>query len=193
MLDERFLTWWHEPWRHARRHVALPAALHGALALRDGYPLWCELHALPAALPARCEPAWATVAAGDPQRLHGAAALYGGLLAARERASMAALEAADRRWCASLAAVQPLRAVTVSTEDTALAPRGLAELAGLLDEQFAGLWPRLRLQLAAELDAQVAHLRAAAASAPLAEHAAARARRCWNLCLARIDGAGTGR
>lgn len=190
MLGEAFLTWWHEPWRYGPRPAALAACIDDPLALRDAYPAWCRLSDMPAALPAVCEPEWQFVAFESTVRLRAASRLFAGLLSMRHAPGtpIAELTREERKWCASIASLQPLRGRGWAA-GAGVEVDGLAELAALLDEQFAGLWPRLRWLFDSATVEAVARTRAQAGAA-LAPAAAQRARRCWRLCFDRIDQGG---
>jgi hypothetical protein len=179
-LDDAFVDWWHTPWRLPYAPAAWPGGVApaGELARRHGYRLWCDAAGLPAALPATFDPQWQSLARCDGAGLETAAALYAGLLAARvrDRAALARLPVAQRRWCMSVALTQPLTALLPDPVDTA-APRGLAELAAALAGGFPGLWPRLRLLLPPAATAGIA------AAGPLP--VGARPARCWRLCAER--------
>jgi hypothetical protein len=179
-LSDVFLDWWFAPWALGGE---TPAFAHGAgsLARRHGYRLWCQDAGIPADLPPTFDCGWQVAAQTDAQLLRRAASLYAAMLAVRlsRQAALVALPPAERRWCMGIAATQPLQALTAPRPATPLDAWGLAELAAALDEGFAGIWPRLRIVLAAgdpDLD-RTGHLCAPAATA--------RRLRCWRLCLDR--------
>jgi hypothetical protein len=194
MLPHFFFDWWFAPWGYAVNapgHLPLAADLLGQ---RDGYRLWCEQARVTADLPETFDAGWQVVLGANDSELIATARLFAGLLAAREhnQSALAELPFADRKWCVSVAATQPLR----SCEDVAYAAgdsievRGMFELARRLEHGFSGLWSRLRLILSPALAARVDSLLLDAA--PAAESAgtsSTRAQRCWTLCRARVSSA----
>jgi hypothetical protein len=190
MKPDEFLSWWFAPWTWAAAHAEGLQHAEDTLARRDGYRLWCARNRLPAALPSRADTAWTAVATGDAEALSGTARLFGGLLAARrqDRALLERLPPDDRRWCMSIASIQPLAqsgTAKYAARDT-LETRGMVELCRQLERDFPGLWPRLRLLLAPASGDRVAALLKRTAKEPsLPPHAAARMLRCWQLCSKR--------
>ena len=186
-LPGDFIDWWFAPW-HAAPERAPHAAMEGTLSLRDGYRLWCDQLDLAPGLPAAFDAAWVEASGTDPAALGTSARLYGGLLAARtcDAAALATLPAADRAWCLSTAATQPLacygRDLYVASDSLEL--RGLCELACHLEAAFPGLWPRLRCGRDPAGMARIGQLLAAMPQ-PLGDTTAARIRRCWLLCRTR--------
>lgn len=190
MLSDAFFKWWFEPWTYARESSAHLPMAGDELARRDGYRLWCKEANVQPDFPPQFDPAWSAVATMDSEELTGAARLFAGLIAVRafDQAVLHALSMDDRRWCASIAATQPLsgvRAVCGAATD-AVEIRGLAELAARLEREFPGMWSRLRLLLpdasgkrVDELLANHRHLGEVTASAM------ARALRCWRFCCTR--------
>jgi hypothetical protein len=187
MLPHFFFEWWFAPWDYAGDapgRLPLPA---DRLAQRDGYRLWCEQARVPADLPAEFDPAWQVAATGDGNELIATARLFAGLLAAREhdQQALGALAFADRKWCISIAATQPLRSageLPYAAED-GIELRGLVELARRLEQGFPGMWPRLRLMLPPAPASRTEALLEAVLPAP--ETSAVRAQRCWTLCRNR--------
>lgn len=179
MLADGFLDWWFAPWHLDGVPPPFPPDA-SPLARRHGYRAWCEAIGVPADLPPVWDAGWQAAAVSDAALLRRAASLYAALLAARrnEPARLAALPLAERRWCMGIANTQPLQ--PLAEPAASLQAWGLAELAGALEQGFAGLWPRLRLLLRIEASD------VPGAAAP----AGTRQLRCWRLCLdraARID------
>lgn len=185
MLPHAFVDWWFAPWSYAHRVDAhLPLAAD-RLGQRDGYRLWCDRTGIAADLPGNFDPAWSDAVCTDGSQLKATARLFAGLMAARdhEQPVLDALPFAERKWCISIAATQPLlrcRQARYSTAD-AIEVRGLVELARRLKNGFPGLWPRLRLMLPAGEAAQVDRLLDTAV-ATASDTSAVRAQRCWRLC-----------
>lgn len=193
MLSAAFLDWWFAPWSYASsRHASHEADLVGR---RDAYRLWCASAGVRPALPAAFDAEWQAAALDDGSALASGAKLFGGLLAARrqQREALAQLSVADRKWCMSVASVQPLTeyAGEPYAPDEALDARGLTELSCRLEQAFPGMWSRLRLLLPQELDGRVAVLmeqRRPAHNGHAAQDAASqRVLRCWRLCWRRAD------
>lgn len=188
--DVTFLNWWFAPWAYARSAVA-DALPQDTLALRDCYRWWCAQAACAPDLPVSGEPIWHQLSQWSGQQLQAAAALYAGLLAAREHdmVVMASLPPADRKWCAAVASTQPLapcmRAPYDRTDGAVI--RGLAELACFLNHVFPGLWPRLRWSLSGEVAGQIDRLCATptALAQPVLPLEDRRVARCWLMCGAR--------
>jgi hypothetical protein len=190
MLTDTFFDWWFAPWAYAAHPLSsLPAT--DCLGQRDAYRLWCEEARLRPDLPERCDPAWSIAALHDAGVLLSAARLFAGLVAARQydRTVLDALKLDERKWCASISAIQPLQ----SFHDMRVASsrkietRGLVELAARLERGFPGMWPRLRLLLAADMAGEVDGLLRSTIGA--GDHGSAsdrRAQRCWRLCLERV-------
>lgn len=189
MLSEAFIDWWFAPWAYAGGSSPLPASQTDVLGQRDAYRIWCAAVDVPACIPDRFDAGWQSVAPGDRRLLETAGRLFGGLIAARrhDRALLAQLPPDDRRWCMSIASVQPLAGIVgAGNEDDALDVRGLAELAVRLERDFPGIWPRLRLVLPLPLRERVRALADAGAGETItAEPTARRALRCWQLCEQR--------
>jgi hypothetical protein len=190
MLPAAFLDWWFAPWSYAAaasRHASYDAALIGR---RDAYRLWCAGAGVRPALPAAFDAGWQAAALDDGSALASSAKLFGGLLAARrqQREALSQLALADRKWCLSIASVQPLAeygAVPYAPDD-ALEVRGLAELSCRLEQGFPGMWSRLRLLLPRELHDRVAALLPQERDArDVPDPASQRALRCWRLCRQR--------
>lgn len=186
-LSDDFIDWWFAPWR-AAADPPPHAAMAGTLSLRDGYQAWCAQLDLPPGLPRDLDAAWAQASGTDPAALGAAARLYGGLLAARNQdaPALATLPAAERTWCLSTAATQPLACYgrDLYLAGDTLALRGLCELACHLEAAFPGLWPRLRCGIDAASAARIDELLSAMPQ-PLGGATASRVRRCWLLCRAR--------
>jgi len=175
-----FIDWWFAPWRGGG--PALFDACQGELARRDAYRDWCCQAGLAPDLPRQADWRWQAAAALEPDLLLRAAALFGGLLAARAQhhAELAQLAPDARRWCLAVALTQPLAQWLPDTAQ-ALAParRGLAEFALRAEQAVPGLWPRLALGLAPELAPGLAQSGRPAGAHRLSE----RDRRCWMLCV----------
>jgi hypothetical protein len=190
MLPQPFFNWWFAPWTYASNvRVRLPFASDW-LGQRDGYRMWCEQTKVAADLPERFDPAWHVAMADGGAELIAIARLFAGLIAAREhnQAVLGQLAFADRKWCVSIAATQPLRGcreLPYGPED-AIEVRGLLELARRLEPAFPGLWSRLRLMLPAAICDRVEELLEPALAAENAEVSAVRAQRCWTLCRGRL-------
>ena len=179
MLSDAFLEWWFAP----------PGMPPGAdpLARRDRYPWWCAEAGVRPELPPAFDPDWQVAAVDAGAELRQAAALFGGIVAARaqDHVQLARLALAERRWCMSIAMTQPLKdcfGLRFAPDDPAEL-RGLAELARRLEHGFPGLWTRWRLLLPAPLAGRVDGLLQGAA-APAAG-SDARVQRCWQMCRAR--------
>lgn len=195
-LTDAFLDWWFSPWLYAGS--AEPPHMADRLACRDGYRLWCGAAAIRPDLPGHFDPAWQALAAADSGTLLEAARLFAGLLLARRQqlGALAALEPLQRAWCLRVASVQPLGGDDSLPFDAAdpLEIRGLAVLSRYVDAAFPGLWARVHLALPAEPSQRLSRLFRAAGSAdpllpaharPIAVSGAARALRCWELCMQR--------
>lgn len=189
MLPEFFIDWWYAPWTYATAKPGGLLADADQVGQRDGYHLWCAQAGVVADFPVRLETAWHVAATTQGTDLIAAAALFAGLVAAREhdRLALAQLSLSDRRWCMGIAMSQPLTAQAKFAPATAIEIRGLLELACRLEREFPGMWSRLRLVLpptpAAAVDAMlksiVTEIDAGAAEAR-------RARRCWTHCHDRV-------
>lgn len=194
MLSSSMVEWWFEPWVYAPNTAAVFGFESDRFGLRDGYRFWCGSNAVVERIPERFDPAWSVAACSTLAELAGAARLFGGLIAAREQdlRLLRLLSQADRKWCLGIAATQPLRAsreVQYAPDDD-VQVRGLVELARRLEKGFPGMWSRLRLLLPAEQAARVdVLLPAALAGKDDLEPAAARAQRCWQMCLNRVHAA----
>ncbi|CDG82327.1 hrpD-like protein [Janthinobacterium agaricidamnosum NBRC 102515 = DSM 9628] len=195
-LGADFIDWWFAPWPPAPASDAEQAeqGAPGLPALRDRYRWWCQQAGCPADLPASFDPAWQPLCGADGAVLQATARLYAGLIAAREHdaALLAMLPPDDRKWCASLAATQPLphcgRAVYEAGDSADV--RGLAELAQHLRHGFPGLWPRLQCLLPAPLAGRVqALLELMAPHDELTPRQSGRVQRCWFMCAARAAAA----
>lgn len=185
MLPHAFVDWWFAPWAYAHRaHAQLPLAAD-RLGQRDGYRLWCDRTGIAADLPGNFDPAWSDAVCTDGPQLMATARLFAGLMAAREheQAVLDALPFAERKWCISIAATQPLLRCRQARYGTAesIEVRGLVELARRLKNGFPGLWPRLRLMLPSGEAEQVDRLLDTAV-ATTSDTSAVRAQRCWRLC-----------
>lgn len=187
-LPQAFLDWWFAPWDYAGRVVSgLPLA-RDILARRDGYRLWCERERVTPDFPARFEPSWHIACSKEREKLLQSARLFAGLFAAREHdhALLDQLSLADRKWCAGIASLQPLRSARTTESNTQIAVRGLAELATRLECDFPGMWSRLRLLLpdepAREVDAIIAPGKKSEQESTAALR---RVQRCWQMCHAR--------
>lgn len=190
MFSDAFYEWWFAPWKYARPGAqSLP--LHAnELARRDGYQAWCQLNEVASDLSADCDREWEIARTADGDELLATARLFGGLFAARENDTqlLVALPFADRKWCMSVAALQPLswlHDVSASHAES-IEMHGLRELAVHLEHGFPGLWSRLRLLLPAELaDKLVGHAPGKWRRGKAAGSAAPRLQRCWRMCRDR--------
>lgn len=185
MLPHAFVDWWFAPWSYADGgDAALPLAAD-QLGQRDGYRLWCDQSGIAADFPGSFDPAWSAAVCADRTELMATARLFAGLMAAREHEHpvLDALPFAERKWCMSIAATQPLVRCRQAQygKDESIEVRGLVELARRLTNGFPGLWPRLRLMLPAGEAAQVDRLLGTAV-ATASDASAVRAQRCWRLC-----------
>jgi len=181
VLTQDFLDWWFSPWRYAVGRLDLPGVC--ALSARDGYRASCDALGIPADLPARFDSGWAIAQETSGARLKETARRYAGLLAARQhdRQALKSLSETDWKWCARIAATQPLSGVL--PQDVArhvpLEVRGMAELAVRLERHFPGVWPRLALLLnpqeAKVIESLVRVVDTVVSNDP-------RAQRCWRLC-----------
>lgn len=190
MAPEEFLSWWFAPWRWAGAAAEEVPYARDEIARRDGYRSWCARNEVPAALPADADHAWMALAATEGPALLATARLFGGLLAARgqDRALLSQLAAPERRWCMSIASLQPLApssAARYAARD-GLEVRGMIEACRYVERDFPGIWPRLRLLLEPALGDRVSVLlkRTAREAAP-PPHAKERVLRCWQLCRRR--------
>jgi len=188
MLSDDFVDWWFRPWQYAAEQPARWRAATSEFARRDGYRLWCADAGIAADLPAVFDPGWQQAAAGGAPQLLAQAALFAGLTAARahDLARLNSLSLADRKWCVSVAATQPLHTLRPEafSEGDTLAVCGLVELARRLEPAFPGLWPRLQLMLPAALGGRIEQLLGDAGE--LTESSPLRAQRCWKICCERI-------
>jgi hypothetical protein len=193
MLPAAFLDWWFAPWGYAASasgHASHDADLVGR---RDAYRLWCAGAGVRPALPADFDAGWQAAALDDGATLASSAKLFGGLLAARQqqRQALAQLAPADRKWCMSIASVQPLAQYAAGpyAPGEALEVRGLTELSCRLEHRFPGMWSRLRLLLPRQLDDRVTTLLERERDADDwhdgPDPSSQRALRCWRLCLQR--------
>lgn len=190
MLSDAFLDWWFAPWNYASSsHASQHADLIGR---RDAYRLWCAGAGVASALPLTFDATWQAAALEDGSVLASSAKLFGGLLAARQQQqeALAQLAVADRKWCMSIASVQPLPRTPAApyAPGEALEVRGLTELSCRLEAAFPGMWSRLRLLLPREFaDRVTALLEQGNDAHDLADNASPRALRCWRLCQRRAD------
>jgi hypothetical protein len=194
MLPDYFFDWWFAPWAYALEAAGQPPLSEDWLGQRDGYRLWCAQAHVAADLPASLDPGWHVVAGDTAPELTATARLFAGLIAAREhnQSVLGELAFADRKWCVSIAATQPVRGCqeTPYAEDDSIEVRGLFELARRLDQRFPGLWSRLRLMLDPALGARVdSLLDVALAAAENSDASSMRALRCWMLCRVRVSSA----
>lgn len=189
MLPDLFLDWWFVPWTYAGE--TRPPLGPDPLGRRDGYALWCESAGVQPAFPGEFDPGWHVAALRDGDGLARTAALFGGLIAAREQdqAVLGKLSIPDRRWCMSIATTQPLkgcRALPVTDDPDLPEVRGLVELARRLEHGFPGMWSRLRLLLAPALAGRADALLPAALATSVADTGSpVRAQRCWQICVVR--------
>lgn len=192
MLPHFFFDWWFAPWAFARADAQCLPLSADWLGQRDGYRLWCAELGVVADLPESLDPAWHVAAVESGEELCGAARLFAGLIAAREHNQqvLGELPFADRKWCVSIAATQPLRGAGTLpyAADDDITVRGLVELARRLEPGFPGIWSRLRLTLPAEVAARVdCLLEAALGPGRSIDASAIRAQRCWTLCRGRAS------
>jgi hypothetical protein len=190
-LPEWFLDWWFAPWQYAGGAARLAHA-EDVIALRDGYRLWCEQAHVDADLPASFDTEWHIACATNGDELLRSARLFAGLFAARahEQEVLNELSLADRKWCAGIASIQPVRAAVadLAKEPGSIDVSGLAELAMRLEQDFPGMWSRLRLMVPPSGAAKVdAILRQMPSAVPDSHAAAARIRRCWQMCRQRAS------
>ena len=187
ILSPSFFDWWFAPWTYATCVVPCMPMPVDRLGQRDAYRLWCEQARISPDLPERFDPGWSAAAEVDERELTAAARLFAGLIAARQndRKVLDALSAVERKWCANIAATQPLQScqrTPYALNETA-ETRGLVELAHRLERGFPGMWPRLRLLLSAELTDKVeCLLRTVAGVEDKSSAPDVRAQRCWRLC-----------
>ncbi|MFT5532091.1 MAG: hypothetical protein ACI8WM_001674 [Burkholderiaceae bacterium] len=191
MLSETFIDWWFNPWTIGA-DTASELRSADLIAQRDEYRTWCASARIPGGLPQHFDPAWSCVAMIEGQVLQHAASLFMGLIAARQpdQSAIRALPLTDQKWCRSIAATQPLHAYAVphpESTDT-LDTCGLAEIAIRLEQGFPGLWPRLQLQLPADIQASIT-LRTQANWATEDDilRSTTRSLRCWRLCQQRSE------
>jgi len=190
MLPESFLDWWFVPWRYARSGAGPSPSTSDELALRDDYRLWCRRNDVAIELPAKLDKAWDVVCTEDAGELIGAARLFCGLFAARQNAQkmLRFLSFADRKWCTSVAALQPINWCHKIEEggDAGLELHGLRELAVRLEQGFPGMWSRLRLLLPDTLNRQILAPRLISLeSGETPAENIARIQRCWHMCRNR--------
>lgn len=192
MLPQSFFDWWFAPWAYAVEIRGRLPLETDHLGRRDGYRLWCREAQVVADLPQCFDPGWHVAASTGGDELLASARLFGGLIAAREHNGPVLAELAfdDRKWCASIAATQPLRGCAeagIAPTDT-IVVRGLLELALRLEHGFSGMWARLRLGLPVEIAERVdALLRTVHVDDLAPDGTALRAQRCWTLCRRRAE------
>lgn len=191
MLSPDFLDWWFAPWTYAANVPSHLELAQDYVGQRDGYRMWCEEARIGTNLPAQFDPSWHTVIPDSGEELLATAQLFAGLIAAREHNQevLAKLAFADRKWCVSIAATQPLSGsaqIPYKVGESAEV-RGLMELARRLEHGFPGLWARLRLMLPKSLAERTEKLlQATTAAGEKIEASPTRAQRCWLLCQSRI-------
>lgn len=195
MLPQSFLEWWFEPWRYAAANQDCMADVKDVYARRDGYRIWCQQAGVTPELPPRFDPGWCVAANGSPASIMGAAYLFGGLILTRNRDldCLRFFTPAERKWCLSIAATQPLQPLSGLFVQSREAARlcGLLELAIRLEIGFPGMWSRLRLMLPGTLAQETASLlEDAATDRTGVQSPNARPQRCWRMCLARADAIG---
>lgn len=194
-LQPDFVEWWFAPWNYAchwSSDMDLPA---GQVGRRDGYALWCHKAGVQAQFPALLDGGWQIAALSSRTRLEKIATLFAGLLAAREKnlKGMNGLNVEDRRWCISIAGLQPLLGLAANTRIRGAAPgtveRGLLELRGWLEFGFPGMWSRLRHllheDLARSIDDSAGAFQPGHDMESVSAAAIRRAQRCWQLCADR--------
>jgi hypothetical protein len=193
ILGQDFLDWWFAPW-HYLDMAGLPGLGDKLVARRDGYRAWCEQAGLTPDLPGLFDPGWQSAALQHAALLRHRAGLFGGLFVARARAQdmLKTLTPEARSWCQRVSLAQPLtRCVADSALFSEASPDvvmvGLAELAWRLEQDFPGMWTRLRWLLdppeRTHLDLALSSARRQQASESPA--AGRRALRCWQFCSAR--------
>lgn len=185
-----FARWWFESAAAgAPDERRGPPRAAGLLAQR----MWPRARQLEA-LPADPDWRWAAAAPAAPAQLVRAATLFDAMAcaqwppcAARERDAM---EAEDRRWALSVAAIQPFaRQLPWPASTVWPAPqRGLLEIRPRMEAAFPGLWARLAGSC--DWPDTLRPAAAPAAAAPEPEASARRAGRAWALCMARVLGPG---
>jgi hypothetical protein len=190
MLPDAFLDWWFAPWTYAGAAATSLRPAGSALGRRDAYRWWCAASGVAPALPTDFDAGWQIAAVQDGRLLATTAKLFGGLLAARrqEREALAQLALDDRKWCMSVASLQPLAeyAQLDYAPDDTLEVRGLTELSCRLEHAFPGMWSRLRLLLPPDTrDRLQALLEQEAQADEPYEAAPQRALRCWQMCSRR--------
>ncbi|AIY39653.1 hypothetical protein LT85_0493 [Collimonas arenae] len=199
MFAQSMIDWWFMPWSYALQPGAAWPPMAEQLGSRDRYRLWCRAADVVADFPAQCDSGWGVASISDGAQLLAAARLFAGLLAAREhdnanaRAALLSLSPAERKWCLSVAATQPLRrfADDIAVDAGAIGLRGLLELALYLHDGFPGMWSRLRLTLPSAQAAQVDTLLKTMSEGSVAPAVQiVRAQRCWRMCLLRVAVAG---
>jgi hypothetical protein len=196
MLPDSFFEWWFTPWAYAVNASAQMPAPPDWLGQRDGYRIWCKQAGVPADLPAHLDPGWHVVTGDGPPEMMATARLFAGLIAAREhnQSVLGELAFADRKWCVSIAATQPLRGWQEApyAADDPIEVRGMFEMARRVEQRFNGLWSRLRLIVPPAIASRVdSLLEVAGVGAENADASAARAQRCWTMCRARVSSTNT--
>lgn len=190
MLSETFIDWWFNPWTIGDN--TLQGSSNDLLARRDGYRAWCTSARIPGDLPHQFDPVWSSVAMLERATLQHAAALFMGLIAARQpgQDALRALPLADQKWCRAVAATQPLQAYAVAHPESTdtLDICGLAEMALRLEQGFPGLWPRLQLHLPADSRTSIAlRMQNSWAGPQDILRSTTRSQRCWRLCHLRSE------
>jgi hypothetical protein len=161
--------------------------------MRDGYRLWCARLGVAAEFPEEFDPAWHVAGIRDSEELMRSARLFGGLFAARahDQEALSQLGIEQRKWCAGVASVQPLRGWEglPAWRGAGIEVRGLGELAVRLENGFPGMWSRLRLMLPQSCIEPVEAALKQARSATAADAASnGRALRCWRMCRQHAAG-----
>lgn len=184
-LHPLFIDWWFAP--------PLPATLAGLSTVAER-----DYRRRQAAWPLPEEPvlAWSSVCTLTADELARAGQCLGALLAAQSPPDLPWLDSLPRTlrsWALRTASTQPLPrrilALPAEADDMQRSMAALAELSRYLDEDFPGLWPRLRAELHPECAAQVDALRDTISDQPTPPHQRRRALRCWQLAvgMARQD------
>lgn len=194
MFAQTLIDWWFMPWSYGmhRSDASLLPHEAGMLGQRDGYRLWCRQTDVVPEFPALCDPGWTVATCTDGAQFVATARLFSGLIAARhhDQEELSSLSFADRKWCMSVAAIQPLQHYhqTLNLLAVPLEMRGLCQLAMYLAHGFPGMWSRLRMLLepatATVVDRFLQDM-LGIAIVPL--HFPARAQRCWRLCRSRAE------
>lgn len=195
MLSQLFLEWWFDPWRYAAVRNRSMLDAEDYFGRRDAYRLWCLDAGVAQGLPPKFDAGWCVMACRTSATVLGAARLFGGLVAARDRNldSLCFFRPAERKWCLSIAATQPLQSLSGLLVQSVGGAQlcGLLELSIYLERGFPGLWSRVRLALPDALAQEMGtHLDTCRADRSGNAQSDSRPQRCWRMCLARADAIG---